>query len=273
MSTRTIPHEVTSAAEDAPHYADLQDFIENAVIPLHQVAADGTILWANQAELKLVGYTAEEYVGHHIGEFHADQARLEEILQALERGQELHGCEACLRRKDGSTRTVRIYSNAYTENGKFVRTRCFTLDITDQIQAYQAAQKLAAIVASSEDAIASKDLNGIITSWNASAERMLGYKAEEIIGKPVLTIIPKELHKDEDMILGKIRRGERIEHFETVRVTKSGKPIDVSLTVSPIKDNNGVVIGAAKILRNITEQKRNEEALRRAEKLAATGQL
>ena len=135
------------------------------------------------------------------------------------------------------------------------------------------AARLAAIVESSEDAIASKDLNGIITSWNASAERMFGYKAEEIIGKPVITIIPPELHKDEDMILGKIRRGERLEHFETVRITKSGQRLNVSLTVSPIKDRSGKVIGAAKILRDMTERKRTEDALRRAEKLAATGQL
>jgi len=135
------------------------------------------------------------------------------------------------------------------------------------------AARLAAIVESSEDAIASKDLNGIITSWNASAERMFGYKPEEIIGRPVTTIIPPELHKDEIMILGKIRRGERIEHFETIRVTKSGQRLNVSLTVSPIKDETGKVIGAAKILRNITERKQTEDALRRAEKLAATGQL
>ncbi len=107
-----------------------------------------------------------------------------------------------------------------------------------------ATDRLAAIVESSEDAIASKDLNGI-TSWNA-AERMFGYRAEEIIGKPVTTIIPPELHKDEDMILGKIRLGERIQHFETVRVTKDGKRIDVSLTVSPVKDTNGHIVGAAK---------------------------
>ena len=137
----------------------------------------------------------------------------------------------------------------------------------------EAAERLAAIVESSEDAIASKDLNGIITSWNAAAERMFAYKAEEIIGKPVTTIIPPELHKDEHMILGKIRRGERLQHFETVRLTKDGRRIDVWLTVSPVKDASGRIVGAAKIVRDVTEQKRTQEALQRAEKLAATGQL
>lgn len=135
------------------------------------------------------------------------------------------------------------------------------------------SSRLAAIVESSDDAIASKDLNGIVTSWNASAERIFGYKAEEIIGKPILLIIPLELHKDEDMILGKIRRGERIDHFETVRLTKSSERIAVSLSISPVRDASGKVVGASKIVRDITERKRTEEALRRAEKMAATGQL
>src|SRR5215472_17378129 len=115
---------------------------------------------------------------------------------------------------------------------------------------------LTAIVESSDDAIASKDLNGIVTSWNKSAEKMFGYKAEEIIGHPITLIIPPELHGDEAMILGKIRRGEKIDHFETIRVTKSGEKIEVSLTISPVKDAKGRVVGAAKIVRNITENKR-----------------
>ena len=142
-----------------------------------------------------------------------------------------------------------------------------------RVSTQEAAFRLAAIVQSSDDAIVSKDLNGIITSWNAGAERMFGWKAEEIIGKSVLTILPPELHKDEDMILGKIRRGERIEHFDTVRVRKDGTRIDVSLSISPVKDSQGRVVGAAKIARNITEWRRTQEALRRAEKMAATGQL
>jgi PAS domain S-box-containing protein len=139
--------------------------------------------------------------------------------------------------------------------------------------AFIATERLAAIVESSDDAIASKDLNGIVTSWNKSAEKMFGYKAEEIIGQPVTLIIPPELHKDEDMILGKIRRGEKIAHFETERVTKNGDRIDVSLTISPVKDSSGTVIGAAKIVRNITEKKKIERALLTTEKLAAAGRL
>ncbi|HKV93482.1 MAG TPA: PAS domain S-box protein [Candidatus Angelobacter sp.] len=137
----------------------------------------------------------------------------------------------------------------------------------------QAERLLAAIVESSDDAIASKDLNGVVTSWNKSAERLLGYSAEEMIGKPIMLIIPPELYPDETMILSKIRRGERIEHFETVRVTKSGERIEVSLTISPVRDKNGTIIGAAKIIRDITENKKIERALRTTEKLAAAGRL
>ena len=132
---------------------------------------------------------------------------------------------------------------------------------------------LAAIVESSDDAIASKDLNGLVTSWNRSAEKLFGYAAEEIIGKPVTLIIPPELHQDEAMILGKIRRGEKIDHFETYRVRKNGERINVSLTISPIKDEQGRVLGAAKIIRDISESKRIEHALRTTEKLAAAGRL
>ena len=122
-----------------------------------------------------------------------------------------------------------------------------------------ASRRLAAIVESSNDAIVSKNLNGIVTSWNRCAERTFGYKAEEIFGKPVTIIIPSDLQDDEHRILATIARGERIEHFETVRRTKSGELIDVSLTISPIKDEQGRVKGRPRlrvILRNGRERKR-----------------
>jgi len=122
--------------------------------------------------------------------------------------------------------------------------------------------RLAAIVESSDDAIASKDLNGIINSWNKGAERVLGYTAAEIIGQPVTILIPADRQQEEAEILDRIRRGQRIEHFETVRRRKDGSLIDVSLTISPIKDEDGEVIGASKIARDITERKRAEEEIR-----------
>jgi PAS domain S-box-containing protein len=129
----------------------------------------------------------------------------------------------------------------------------------------EALSRIAAVVESSDEAIISKSLEGIIISWNASAERIFGYTSDEIIGKSILTLIPAELQKEEPVIIEKIKRGERIEHYETVRMAKGGRKVDISLTVSPVKDRSGKVIGASKIVRDITEEKRNKEALRETE--------
>ena len=168
----------------------------------------------------------------------------------------------------------------YAPDGTFEGYVGGCLDIHDQKEAAEkirtalvASQRLAAIVESSSDAIVSKNLDGIVTSWNAAAERIFGYSAQEMIGRSIRTIIPSELQADEDRILATIGRGERIEHFETVRVTKSGERLDVSLTISPVKDEAGRIVGAAKIARDITEQKKAERALRTAERLASVGRL
>jgi hypothetical protein len=121
-----------------------------------------------------------------------------------------------------------------------------------------------AIIDSSDDAIISKGLDGIITSWNRSAERLFGYKAEEVIGQSITILIPQERMDEEPEILARLRRGERVDHFETVRRRKDGSLLDISLTISPVKDDQGVVIGASKIARDITEQKRLNNELRRA---------
>jgi PAS domain S-box-containing protein len=147
------------------------------------------------------------------------------------------------------------------------------LDITARKVAEEASHRLAAIVESSDDAIVSKDLNGIVTSWNPAAERMFGYSAKEMIGQPITKIIPPELESDEVRILTTIARGERIEHFETVRVRKDGEQIEVSLTVSPVRDETSRIVGAAKIGRDITQLKKGERALRTTERLASVGRL
>lgn len=132
---------------------------------------------------------------------------------------------------------------------------------------------LAAIVESSDDAIISKDLNGIITSWNAAAGRMFGYAPDEIIGQSILHLIPQELHHEEDMILAKLRAGQRIDHYETTRIRKNGERFEVSVTISPLIDKRGNIIGASKIAREITERKRMERQLIVSEKFAATGRM
>ena len=356
---------------------DLDDFFENGGIALQILGSDGKILRANRAELELLGYTAEEYIGRHIAEFHVDPSAIADILARLARGEKLNRYPAQLLAKDGCIRHVQITSSGRFRDGKFVSTRCFTVDVTEvkrneelgqnaepywravldvlptaiyitdaagkityyneaavelsgrrpelsadkwcmnwrlfnldgtplpydqsamaialrenrtvhgeeaiaerpdgtrvrfasyptplhdpdgnligsvvlliDVTELRAAEidaaRLAAIVHSSNDAIVSKTLDGLVTSWNGAAVRMFGYEPSEMIGQPITRIISPELHGEEERILAKLRRGERIEHYETVRVRKDGRRIDVSLSVSPVRDRFGRLIGAAK---------------------------
>ncbi|WP_206366321.1 PAS domain S-box protein [Sphingomonas flavalba] len=133
------------------------------------------------------------------------------------------------------------------------------VDISGRQETELAAERLAAIVESSDDAILSKDLNGIITSWNAGAERLFGYAGHEVLGKPVTVLIPEDRQDEEPRILARIRRGERIDHYETIRRRKDGSLVDISLSVSPIVDSAGKIVGASKIARDITDRRRAEE--------------
>ena len=160
-----------------------------------------------------------------------------------------------------------------TPDGSCVQL-AITLDITERRAAEEAQRRLAAIVESSDDAIVGKDLNGIVMSWNPGAKKMFGHSADEMIGRPITIIIPPELQEGKSGGFWRpLVKRERIEHFETVRLTKSGERIDVSLTVSPVKDDAGRVIGAAKTARDITQRKKTEQALRTAEKLASVGRM
>ena len=192
--------------------------------------------------------------------------------------------------RDGRLQDIRwtySYSPIFGAGGDALGVFVVCQDITREVTATQELRKskegtresakrlgeLAAIIASSDDVILSKDLNGTITSWNDAATRLFGYSPEEMIGASILKLIPEHLHSDENTILENIRAGRRIDHFETVRRTKDGRLIDVSLTVSPIKDEEGRVIGASKILRDVSSRKRMEQSLLQAEKIAATGRM
>jgi PAS domain S-box-containing protein len=234
---------------------ELRDFIEHAAVAMHWVAGDGKILWANEAELKLLGYNREEYIGHSITEFHVDQPVIGDILRRLKSDETLNGYEARLRCKDGSIRHVSINSSVYREEGRFVHTRCVTLDVTAKKEAAELQERLAAIVSSSDDAIISKSLDGIILSWNRGAERIFGYKAEEVIGKHVSMLAAPECVDEIPPILDRVSRGESVDHYETRRKTKDGRILIVSLTVSPIRGADGTIIAASKVARDITVQK------------------
>ncbi|ASE62105.1 PAS domain S-box protein [Chryseobacterium indologenes] len=374
--------------------AELTDFVENGNMPLHWVNGEGIIIWANKAELDLLGYNQNEYIGFPIQNFHADQQIIADLLAKLSSYESVQDFPARLICKNGNIKNVVISSNVLTEDGKFVHTRCFTkdvtglveeqkrkselhrllkeneerlrlaistsnmgtwdldmvtgklhissemqeilgippdmgikgffsgyihpddkqavlsyvsdlkrrnasgrfglvfrflksqtgpiwvsvqgeiqreihadisriigcvLDITDLKNSEEYHSKLVAIINSSFDAIISKTLNGIVSTWNASAEAIFGYSAEEMIGQPILKIIPEERLQEEDFILERLRNGESINHFETQRLTKSGKLLDVSLTISPIKNEKGEIMGISKIARDISEKKQEEK--------------
>jgi PAS domain S-box-containing protein len=170
--------------------------------------------------------------------------------------------EIIVERPDGERRHVipapRILTNIH---GKITGAINSLFDITERKRAETAAMRLAAVVQSSHDAVAAKTLNGIITDWNQSAERIFGYKPKEIIGKSVLTLIPKDRQDEEQEILRRIRHGESLDHYETVRRRKDGQLIDVSLTISAIKNPKGEIVGVSKIARDITNQKQTERRL------------
>lgn len=374
--------------------AEFRDFAETALIAARWVAPDGTILWANQAELYLLGYGRDEYVGHRISEFFVDTPVIADMQLRVARGEALRDWAVRARAKNGSIRHLLTSCNGFFQNGELAYTRCWSIDVTERktvesrlqeserrfremidalpaavyttdseglityfnqaciaysgrvpelgtdrwcvswkmyrpdgtplpheecpmavalkegrivdgteaiaerpdgsriwfspyprplhdaegnvvgginmlldITARKEAERvtglLAAIVDSSDDAIISKNLEGMIMSWNQGAERIFGYTAEEAIGKHISLIVPLDRRHEEAMNLQRLKRGERVDHFETVRVAKDGTELDISLTISPVKDGLGRVIGASKVARELTGRKQTERALRK----------
>ncbi|HEV2972061.1 MAG TPA: PAS domain S-box protein [Pirellulales bacterium] len=197
---------------------------------------------------------------------------------ALQTGQEYHREEIIVERPDGSRRNVLAHASPIRDSsGKITGAINIVIDLSDQKQADRNSAILASLVASSDDAIVSKTLDGRILTWNGGAERIFGFTAEEAIGSQITIIIPPERLDEERFILERLRNGERIEHFETERLTKAGHRVDISLTVSPLRDRDGRIFGASKIARDITARKRDEADLRRlhemSRRLSATREL
>ena len=179
---------------------------------------------------------------------------------ALKEGRVVRGMEAVAERPDGTlVHFVPYPTPLYDDSGILIGAVNMLIDISDRKRADADAQRLASIVETSDDAIVSKDLDGIITSWNRGAEQLFGYSAQEVIGKSVTILIPEDRIDEEPEILNRIRRGERVDHYDTVRRHKNGSLIDISLTVSPLKDADGRVVGASKIARDVTERKHAHE--------------
>jgi PAS domain S-box-containing protein len=237
---------------------------------------DGIIMSWNNAACKIFGYREEEITGRSIltlipTELHGEE---DEILRNVRAGKRIEHYETTRLRKDGTRIRVSVTISPIKDfSGRVIGASKIARDVSNRSRTDEARFRLAAIVDSSDDAIISKDLNGIIMTWNASAARLFGYSTDEIVGQPVLTLIPPELHYEEEEILQRLRAGERIEHYETKRRRKNGETIHVSVSISPIRDNEGRLIGGSKIVRDISDRKKLEQLVIQSEKLAATGRM
>jgi two-component system cell cycle sensor histidine kinase/response regulator CckA len=196
------------------------------------------------------------------------------ILARIARGEHISHTQTTRRRKDGTLVPIDLkISPVQNSRGEIVGASSIKRDVSERRQGQETAARLAAIVESSDDAIVSKTLEGKVLTWNAGAERMYGYVAEEIVGQSIYSLVPERLQQDEERILTQVARGEHVHHYETVRCRKDGKEIDISLALSPLRDANGTITGASSIQRDITERKRTERALRQAAKMEAIGVL
>jgi PAS domain S-box-containing protein len=234
---------------------------------------NGVVQSWNAAAARIFGYAPDEIVGRSITAIippdrHHEEA---EILARVRRGERVDHFRTVRRRKDGSLIPVSVtISPIHDADGRVVAASKIVRDLSaaSELEGY-----FQAIVESSDDAIVSKDLNGIVRSWNPGAERIFGYAAAEMVGRPIETIFPPDRKDEEPRILERLRRGERVDHFETVRVRKDGAQIDVSVTISPVRSPTGEIMGASKVARDVTAYKRllrQREELLEAERAART---
>jgi PAS domain S-box-containing protein len=264
--TADTPMQTVSTEQAVQQLAAIVESSDDAIISKN---LDGIITTWNRAAQRIFGYKAEEVVGQPVTIL-IPADRLDEepgILARIRRGERIDHYETVRRRKDGTLFDVSLtVSPIIDQSGRVVGASKIARDVTDRKRNDLAALQLAAIVESSDDAIISKSVDGVILTWNRGAERIFGYKAEDVVGKPVTVLIPPDRMDEEPGFLARIRAGERIDHYETIRRRKDGTLLDVSLTVSPIRDHSGRIIGASKIARDITERKKAEAKLQQSER-------
>jgi PAS domain S-box-containing protein len=262
------PELIAALIQDAaPRGDDFFRLLLNSLpAAIYTTDADGRITYYNEAAAELWGCRPTLGESEWCGSwklFWPDGRALPHsecpMAQAVKEKRPIRGTEAVAERPDGVRVPFMPFPTPlYDASGTMVGAVNMLVDISDRKRNEAAVQHLASIVESSDDAIISKDLNGNITTWNIGAERIFGYLAEEAIGKHITILIPSHLQQEEDTIIERVRRGQRIEHYETVRQRKHGSLIDISLTVSPIRNMQGKVVGASKIARDISDRKRSE---------------
>jgi PAS domain S-box-containing protein len=251
--------------ESEEHYRNVAETATDAIITTDE---ESTITSVNRAAERIFGHRSEELLGQKLTALmpeylrHVHQASLKTYITTGDRELEYWECiELTGLKKGGREIPVELSVSRFTKNDKHVFT-CIVRDITERKQAQESLLRLAAIVESSSDAIIGKTLDGAIFTWNPGAEKLFGYSAGEAIGRHISIVIPADRRDEVPQILERIGRSESTENYETVRLNREGKEIDVSVTVSPIKDGGGAVIGASTIARDITEQKQAEAQLK-----------
>jgi PAS domain S-box-containing protein len=260
-----LPSDSAPRAQEAAYL--LAAIVDSSMDAIISQDLSGTVTTWNTAAHRMFGYSAEEIVGRSIlaiipMELHQQQA---EVIDRVKGGERIDQYETTRLRRDGSMVEVSLtISPVRSADGSVIGISKIARDITRERRADQATRLLAAIVDSSDDAIVSKNLNGVVTSWNKGAERVFGYTADEMIGQPISKLFPPDRLEEEPMILERLKRGERVDHYQTVRVRKGGEKLHVSLTISPIKDSFGRIVGASKIARDITREMAAVEQLARA---------
>ena len=243
------------------------DLLAGLPIAAYTTDADGRLTFYNDAAAQLWGQHPElgrqKWCGSWRLSWPDGRAMPHEqcaMALALREARKISGQEALVERPDGTRVPFLAYpSPVRSSSGQVTGGICLLIDLSEQERAETETARLAAIVSSSEEAIFSKTLEGRITSWNAGAERIFGYKPEEIVGEPVARIIPPELLQQEEEFIAKLKLGERIDHFDSIRVGKDGRRVNVSMSISPIREKSGKIVGAASIVRDITERKESEK--------------
>jgi PAS domain S-box-containing protein len=243
------------------------DLLQALPVAVYTTDAEGRITFYNEAAAELWGHRPELGTSHWCGSWRLywpDGRSLPHdecpMAVALKEGRPVRGLEAIAERPDGTRVRFLPFPTPLCDGaGRLTGAINLLMDVSERHEASLQSARLAAIVESSDDAIVSKTLEGRITSWNEGAARIFGYDASEIVGKSITTIIPSELHAEEEQILAKLKQGERIDHYETVRVARDGRRLHVSISVSPLRDKFSTIIGASKIGRDITERKEAEK--------------
>src|ERR1700676_1803165 len=246
------------------------ELLEALPVAVYMTDAQGHITFFNEAAADLWGHRPQLGSDHWCGSWRLywpDGRPLPHdecpMAVTLKTGRPVRGAEAIAERPNGTRVHFLPYPTPLRDaTGRITGGINLLVDITDRRHGELESALLAAIVTSSDDAIVSKTLEGQVTSWNDSAADIFGYDATEMIGQSIKRIIPPHLHAEEKQILARLARGEHIRHYETKRVTKDGRSVDVSLTVSPVRDKFGTIVGASKVARDITERKHAEELQR-----------